>query len=187
MRTLLFALTAAALGVSSAFLVACGDRNDLIPRNDASAIVSDLDRASTLYSQEECRAAQAAVGSAESRASRLPSKVNSDLRATLAENLQTVLDEIRQQCGKTQTTQSTQTTATTPTTTVTTPTTDTTPTTTTTAPPPTTTTTTPPPTTPTNSGGNGGSGDSGGTPSGQGLRLRGKGKHKYGNQGGAEG
>jgi hypothetical protein len=172
MRPLLLALIAAALGVSSAFLVACGDRNDLIPRSDADAINADLDRASSLYSQEECRAAQAEVIRAEGRADRLPPEVDSDLRQTLGENLQTVLTKIREQCGKTQTTQTTQTTATTPTTTATTPTTTTTtpPTTTTTTPP---TTTTEPPTTQTTTTE---SGDSGGTPPGQESRNRGKAK-----------
>jgi hypothetical protein len=172
MRTLLLALIAAALGVSSAFLVACGDRNDLIPSDDAAAINSDLDRASSLYSQEECRAAQAEVIRAEGRADRLPPEVDSDLRKTLGENLQTVLNDIREQCGKTQSTQTTQTTATTPTTTTPTTTTETTPTTTTTAPP--TTTTTTPPTTETTTTD---SGDSGGTPPGQESRNR-KGKDK---------
>jgi hypothetical protein len=170
MRTLLLALIAAALGVSSAFLVACGDRNDLIPRSDADAINSDLDQASSLYDQQQCRASQRAVGRAQSRAGKLPSEVDSGLRRTLGENLQTVLDKIRAQCGKTQTTQTTQTTATTPTTTATTPTTTTTaPTTTTTTPP---TTTTAPPTTQTTTE----SGNSGGTPSGQESRKRGKDK-----------
>jgi hypothetical protein len=172
MRTLLLALIAAALGVSSAFLVACGDRNDLIPSSDAAAINSDLDRASSLYSQEECRAAQAEVIRAEGRADRLPAEVDADLRRTLGENLQTVLNDIRTQCGKTQSTQTTQTTATTPTTTTPTTTTETTPTTTTTAPP--TTTTTTPPTTQTTTTD---SGDSGGTPPGQESRNR-KGKAK---------
>lgn len=163
MRTLLLALIAAALGVSSAFLVACGDRNSLIPRSDAAAIQSSLDEASSLYSQEECRASQAAVVRAQGRARDLPDSVDSDLRTTLAENLQHVLGRIQAQCGKTQTTQSTQTTATTPTTstepTTTEPTTTSSPPPTTTTSPPPTTTTTAPPTTDT--------GPSGGTPPGQ--------------------
>ena len=163
MRTLLLALIAAALGVSSAFLVACGDRNDLIPRSDADAINSDLDQASSLFSQQECRASQRAVGQAQVRAGRLPPEVDSRLRRTLGENLQTVLDRIREQCGRTQTTQTTQTTATTPTT-ETTPTTTTTTTTTPTTPP-TTTTTTPPTTETTQTTTE--SGASGGTPPGQ--------------------
>lgn len=163
-RIFLLVLTAAALGVSSAFLVACGDRNDLIPRSDASSIESDLDQASDLYAQQECRQAQAAVVRAQGRADDLPDAVDSDLRSTLSENLQHVLQRIQVQCGRTQTTQ---TTATTPPTTETTqtttapPTTTTVPPTTTTEPP---TTTTAPPTTTDSGGTPAGPGGSGGSP-----------------------
>jgi hypothetical protein len=163
MRTLLLALIAAALGVSSAFLVACGDRNDLIPKGDAASLQSDLDQASSLYGHEECRAAQRAVLRAEGRADALPDKVDADLRTTLAENLQHVLGRIQAQCGKTQSTQSTQSTATTPTTPTQPTTTTTEPTTTTSAPP--TTTSAPPPTTTSETTD---TGDNGGTPAGPG-------------------
>ena len=116
MRTLLLVLLAAALGASSAFLVACGDRNSLIPPSDASAIQSDLDRAADDHAAEECRRAQRHVIRAQDRAQRLPAEVDSDLRKTLTENLEVVLRDIVASCGKTQSTQSTQTTATTPTT-----------------------------------------------------------------------
>jgi FtsZ-interacting cell division protein ZipA len=165
MRKLLLVLIAAALGVSSAFLVACGDRNDLIPQPDASAIKSDLDRAAADHAAQECRLAQADVRRAQDTAERMPKEVDTDLRRTLADNLQVVLQDIQASCGKTQSTQSTQTTATTPTTPTETTQTETTttetqPTTTETQP----TTTEAPPTT-TDSGGTppgGGSGGSGG-------------------------
>jgi cell division septation protein DedD len=147
MRSVVAVLLAAALGVSSAFLVACGDRNSLIPKGDAAAMQSDLDRASQFYDQEECRRAQAAVRSASGRAQRLPSGVDADLRATLRDNLDTVLERIVEKCGKTKTNTTptqTQTTATTPTETTQT-TTETTTTETTTEPPPTQTETVPEP------------------------------------------
>jgi hypothetical protein len=157
MRSVVAVLLAAALGVSSAFLVACGDRNSLIPKGDAAAMQSDLDRASSHYEGEQCRAAQADVRQARARAERLPSGVDADLRSTLEANLDTVLERIVARCGKTTTTTTptqTQTTATTPTETTQT-TTETTTTQTTTEPPTTTTseTTTEPPA---NSGGSGG-------------------------------
>jgi hypothetical protein len=170
MRTLLLAFLAASLGVASAFLVACGDRNDLIPSSDASAVESDLDQASVACEGNNRAAALAAVDRARARAGNLPSEVDVDLRKTLGENLGVVRERVAADCQRTQTTQSTQTTATTPTT-VTTPTTsETTPTTTTTAPP--TTTTTAPPTTQTTTD----TGSSGGTPPGQESSNRGKGK-----------
>jgi cell division protein FtsN len=160
MRTVVVVLFAAALGVSSAFLVACGDRNSLIPKGDASAMRSDLDNASALYAREECKASQRAVLDARSRAKSLPAAVDHDLTATLQQNLDIVLSRIKSQCGKQTTTQTTATTATTQTQTHTTQT-QTTPTTTQTQPPTTTTTEPPPPTQPTpapvpNPGGSGG-------------------------------
>lgn len=140
MRSVVAVLLAAALGVSSAFLVSCGDRNSLIPRDEAALMQSDLDQASELYDREECRAAQAQVRVAAARADRLPAAVDAELRAKLQENLQTVLQRIVERCGKTRTTTTptqTQTTATTPTETTQT-TTETTTTETTTEPPPTT-------------------------------------------------
>jgi cell division protein FtsN len=163
MRSAALALVAALLGVASAFLVACGDRNDLIPKDDAAAIESNLDQASALYSREECRAAQAQIAEAQARASRLPSSVNGDLRTTLEQNIQIVLRRVQEQCGRTQTTQTTQTTQPTVTETVpteTTPT-ETQPPTTTTQPPPPTTTTAP---SPPPAGGGGSGNGSGGTP-----------------------
>ena len=115
MRTLMLALVAAALGVSSAFLVACGDRNDLIPPGNADAIQADLDRAETNFGKEECRAAEADVQRARSRAEKLPGEVDAELRRTLNDNLRHLLSRIQADCGKGRSTQSTQTTATTPT------------------------------------------------------------------------
>lgn len=163
MRWLPILLLAAALGVSSSFLVACGDRNGLIPRSDANAIRSDLDQASSLVAGQRCRAAEAAVVDAQATAAEVPRTVDSGLRTTLDDNLQHVLSRIRADCGKTTSTQKTNTTPTQtqPTTTTTQPTTtETTPSTTTTAPQP-------PPTTTTNQSPPSGSG-SGGTPAGGG-------------------
>jgi hypothetical protein len=167
MRSVLMSLIAVALGLSSAFLVACGDRNDLIPRSDAAAINADLDRAASLYRREECRAAQAAIVDAQSRAIELPDRVDADLRRTLRENIDHSLQRVRAECGRTQTTQptqTTQTTATTPTRTTQT---------TTETEPTTTTEPEPPPTTDGDqdggeNGGGGRDGGSGGTPPGGG-------------------
>ena len=164
MRWLPILLLAAALGVASSFLVACGDRNGLLPSSDADAINSDLDQASSLVDAQECRRAQAAVVDAQATAAELPRTVDADLRSTLGDNLQHVLSRIRAQCGKTTSTQKTNTTPTQtqPTTTQET-TTQSVPTTTTTEP------TQPPETTTTDEGGsNSGPGNSGGTPAGGG-------------------
>jgi hypothetical protein len=168
MRWLPILLLAAALGVSSSFLVACGDRNGLIPRSAADGLRSDLDQASNLVAGQRCRAAEAAVVRAQATAAELPRTVDADLRQTLDDNLQHVESRVRADCGQTTSTQTTNTTPTQtqPTTTTAQPTTtETTPTTTTTEP-------SPPPTTTTDDGGSSGSG-SGGTPAGAGGGGRG--------------
>jgi hypothetical protein len=164
MRWLPILSLAAALGFGSAFLVACGDRNGLIPPSAASAVKSDLDKASSLVDAQECRRAQAAVGDAQATAADLPSSVDGALRTTLSDNVQQVLSDVRTECGKTTT--PTQTTNTNTVTTQT-QTTNTQPTTTETAPTTTTTEPTPPPTTTSSPSPNGG-GNNGGTPAGGG-------------------
>ena len=164
MRWLSILSLAAALGFGSSFLVACGDRNGLIPPNAANAMKSDLSQASSLVDAQECRRAQASFGDAQATAADLPSTVDSSLRATLDDNLQHVMSRIRAECGQTTSTQTTPTTTTQTQPTTTQPTTtETVPTTTTTepTPPPTTTRSTPSP--PPSGGGN-----SGGTPAGRG-------------------
>lgn len=176
MRLATALLLAAALGLASAFLVACGDRNSLIPRGDAASINSDLSSASSNFAAQECRRAFGNLASAKQKADALPGSVDAKLRANVSENISVVDAKVHQQCGKgqpttptqTQATQATQ--ATQPTTTATTP-----PPTATTAPPPTTTTSTPPPPT---AGGNSG----GLLPPGQAKKqLRGK-AERHGHQ-----
>jgi hypothetical protein len=164
MRWLPILSLAAALGFGSAFLVACGDRNGLIPPGAASAVKSDLDKASSLVDAQECRRAQAAVVDAQARAAALPSTVDGALRTTLSDNLQQVLSNVRTGCGNTTPTQTTNTN----TVTTQTQTTNTQPTTTETVPTTTTTQPKPPPTTTTSTPSPKGGGNNGGTPAGGG-------------------
>jgi hypothetical protein len=164
MRWLPILSLAAALGFGSAFLVACGDRNGLIPPGAADAMKSDLDQASSLVAAQECRRAQASVLDAQATAADLPSTVDAQLRSTLGDNLQHALTRIRAECGKTTSTQTTNTN----TVTTQTQTTATTQSTTTETAPTTTTTETTPPSTTNSSPGPGGGGNSGGTPAGRG-------------------
>jgi hypothetical protein len=164
MRWLPILSLAAALGFGSAFLVACGDRNGLIPPGPASAMKSDLDKASSLVDAQECRRAQAAVVDAQATAAGLPSSVDGALRTTLSDNLQQVLSDVRTGCGSTTPTQTTNTN--TVTTQTQTPTTHTQTTTTETVPTTTTTQPTPPPSTSTTTPSPSGGGNNGGTPAG---------------------
>jgi hypothetical protein len=161
MRRAVAILLALSLGLSSAFLVACGDRNKLLPQSDASAINAKLDSASSAVSARNCTAAQDAVGTAERQAQSLSGKVDSKLQATLQANLEHVASVAQTSCTQSTQTKSTVSTATTPTQTTTEPTTPTTEPTTTTTQPPTTNTQPPPTTGTTDTGQSGGIGPGG--------------------------
>jgi len=154
-------LLAALLGVGAAFLVACGERNTLIPAGDAERIKQNLDAADEAVADEKCERAQRAVERAQEHAAELPRKVDSKLRQNLNAGLANLAARAQVQCRpKTTTTETTPTeTATTPPTTETPPT-ETTPT--ETAPPE----TTPPP--PDGGNGDGNGDDTGGTGPGNG-------------------
>lgn len=157
MRSLLVVLAAAALGLSSALLVACGDRNHLIPATAADALNSDLDQASSALDAQECRRARRALAQALGRADNLPPSVDPQLRANLAKGLSHASERVRAGCRRKTPTVTTPT-ETTPPPTTTTPPTPTQTTTEHTTPPPTPTT---PPSPPSNSGGTGSGGTGG--------------------------
>jgi hypothetical protein len=154
-------LLAALLGVGAAFLVACGDRNGLIPAGDAARIKSDLSAVSSAVDAGNCDAAGVAATRVRGDILKLPSSVDRSLVDRLNEGASALSDRAPVQCTQaqtqtqappqtTETTTSTATTQTdtTPTDTTTTDTTPTDTTTTDTTPTDTTTTdTTPPPTT----------------------------------------
>ncbi len=184
MRPLAIVVAAAALGLSSAFLVACGDRpSGLIPASQASVLNDDLDKVSSDVSAQECKRAQAEAADGLAHVNDLPAQLDARLRERLTEGFNHVRDRVVAECGKQDTTTSTTPTETTPTqapTTTETP----TPTATTPTPEPTTPSPRPTPTTPPSpsppsdgggsggtppSGGNGGSGGSGGSGGGNGT------------------
>jgi hypothetical protein len=115
MRRAAAILLALSLGLSSAFLVACGDRNKLLPQSDASGINANLDSAASAVSARNCTAAQGAVGTAERQAQSLSGKVDSKLQATLQANLEHVASVAQASCTQSTQTKSTVSTATTPT------------------------------------------------------------------------
>lgn len=165
MRSLLVVLTAAALGLSSALLVACGDRNGLIPPTAADALNADLDEASSAVDSHECKRAQQALAKALDRADGLPPSVDPRLRENLAKGLAHASERVGVGCRRKTPT------VTTPTETVPPPTTPPEPTPTQTTTEHTTPTPEPTPTTPSppsDSGGTG-SGDGGGRGDGQGA------------------
>jgi len=155
-------LLPALLGVGAALLVACGERNSLIPATDADRIKQNLDAVEEAVGDEKCERAQRAVERAQEHAAELPRRVDSKLRQNLNAGLANLAARAQVQCRPRTTT----TTETTPTETATTPPTETTPT--ETEPTETTPTeTTPPPPDGGDDGGNGN--DGGGTSPGNGT------------------
>jgi len=165
MRKVAAILLALSLGLASAFLVACGDRNKLLPQSDASAINDKLDSVASAVAARDCTTALDAVNAAERQAQSLPGKVDPKLQATLQANLEHVASRAQTAC-----TQSTQTKSTVLTTTTPTQTTQSTETTTTQTQPTTETTTTqaPPTTQTTDTGQSGGVGPGNGAGRGNG-------------------
>ena len=163
MRKAVAILLALSLGLASAFLVACGDRNKLLPQSDASAINAKLDSVASAVAARDCTAALDAINAAERQAQSLPGKVDPKLQATLQANLEQVANRAQAAC-----TQSTQTKSTVSTTTTPTQTTQSTETTTTETQPTTQTTTTqaPPTTQTTDTGQSGGVGPGNGNGNG---------------------
>jgi hypothetical protein len=169
MRRAVAILLALSLGLSSAFLVACGDRNKLLPQSDASAINDKLDSVSSAVAAHNCTTVQDAINAAERQAQSLPSTVDRKLQATLQANLEHVATVAKAACTQsTATTTKTTTIPTTPTTPTTQPTTPTTEPTTPTTQPPTTTSQPPPTTGTTDTGQSGGVGPGNGNGNGNG-------------------
>jgi hypothetical protein len=115
MRRAAAILLALSLGLSSAFLVACGDRNKLLPQSDASAINSKLDSVASAVAAHNCSGALDAVSTAERQAQSLPGKVDPKLQATLQANLEHVATRAQAACTQSTQTKSTVSTTTTPT------------------------------------------------------------------------
>jgi hypothetical protein len=147
---------AGALGLCLAFLVACGDRNGLIPQSSADRLERQLDAASSALDDRRCAQAGQAALQGQNEAAGLPASVDPRLRRRLVDGFGRLARIAPRDCARETTTTET---TTTPTQTETTPTqteTTTTPTETQTTPTIPTTPTTTTPTTPTTPDGTGG-------------------------------
>jgi hypothetical protein len=146
---------AGALGLCLAFLVACGDRNGLIPQSRATQLEHQLDSVSSALDNRRCAGTAQAAIQGQNEAAGLPASVDPRLRRRLVDGFGRLARIAPRDCAQETTTTET---TTTPTQTVTTPTIPTTPTTTTPTQTVTTPTipTTPTTTTPTTPGGTGG-------------------------------
>jgi hypothetical protein len=103
-------LAAFVLGAGSAFLVACGGGDNLIPSGDASSIENALSQVSSDFDSGRCSAAQDAVTKLHSALLNLPDSVDSRLRTRLRQGVNNLDTRVRQTCTAAQTqTQQTQT------------------------------------------------------------------------------
>lgn len=133
------AIVIGALGCAAAFLVACGDRNGLIPGNQASSLSSALDGVSAACSRGNLAAAQDAAAQFQQEVAQLSARtVDRQLLRDLRQGAATLEQLVPNDCEKVQETLPTVTetspTVPPPTTTPTTPTTPTVPPATTTTP-----------------------------------------------------
>jgi hypothetical protein len=154
MPALVRLVLAGALGLSLAFLVACGDRNGLIPRRSADNLERQLDSVSSALDDRRCAASGQAALTGQNEAAGLPASVDPRLRQRLVTGYGRLARLAPRDCAReTTTTETTTTTTPTATTTTETTTTPTTPTETTPTTPTETTPTTPTTTNPSGTGG----------------------------------
>ena len=104
MRFLLVCLLAGSLGIASAFLVACGDRNDLIPQSNADAIKQQVDSVESAAAARQCEQAKRAVLRAQREGERLPDEVDRKLRANVDDALARLGAVVQRTCTQTRTT-----------------------------------------------------------------------------------
>jgi hypothetical protein len=107
MRFLLVCLLAGSLGIASSFLVACGDRNDLIPKSNADAIKSQVDSVESAAAARRCEQAKRAVLRAQQEGERLPDDVDRELRANVDDALARLGAVVQRTCTQTTPTQTT--------------------------------------------------------------------------------
>ena len=106
---LLSSLVALALGVATAFLVACGG-DGRIPASDASRVNNALNDVAANFRAGNCQAAEQAVARARGALLNLPSSVDSGLRDRLRAGVANLSQRVPATCGQAQTqTQETQT------------------------------------------------------------------------------
>jgi hypothetical protein len=175
-------LLAAALGLATALLVACGGSSKLIPAGNADALSQQLDMVSTAVQDHNCTDAVSQARDLRAAIMKLPRRVDAKLRRALRQSADELIVHAQQDCSDTQTdTVATDTTTvpSTPTqTTPSTPSTSSTPSTPSTSSTPSTPSTPSPPSTPTGPTGGGtkpGNGGGGGGNGGAGTGNGGKG------------
>jgi hypothetical protein len=104
---ILSSLVALALGVATAFLVACGG-DGRIPASDASRVNNALNDVAANFRAGKCQAAEQAVARARGALLNLPSSVDSGLRDRLRAGVANLSQRVPATCGQAQTQTQTQ-------------------------------------------------------------------------------
>ena len=99
---ILSSLVALALGVATAFLVACGG-DGRIPASDASRVNNALNDVAANFRAGKCQAAEQAVARARGALLNLPSSVDSGLRDRLRAGVANLSQRVPATCGQAQT------------------------------------------------------------------------------------
>jgi hypothetical protein len=119
MRVRRFVSFAAALllGAAAAGLVACGDRSDLIPSDDASRLKERIAAVRAAMEAGDCQRAIAEAGAVQAQARLLPDDVDPRLRRRVRSGANALATEVPEDCqARTETVETTPETATTETT-----------------------------------------------------------------------
>jgi hypothetical protein len=93
--------TALALGAATAFLVACGSNDNLIPSNNASSLENALSQVSSDFQAGRCQAAEQAVSKVNGELVNLPDSVDPRLRSRLRSGVANLDARIRATCTET--------------------------------------------------------------------------------------
>lgn len=96
-------LAALLLGAATAYLVACGGNDNLIPASDASRVENALNEVQADFRAGRCQEAEAAVAKAKGALLNLPDSVDSRLRDRLDAGVAKLSEEIPATCGQAQT------------------------------------------------------------------------------------
>jgi hypothetical protein len=95
-------LTALALGAATAFLVACGSNDNLIPSGNASSLQNALSQVSADFDAGRCQAAEQAVTKLNGELVNLPDSVDPRLRSRLRSGVTNLDERVRATCTETQ-------------------------------------------------------------------------------------
>ncbi|MCW3016415.1 MAG: hypothetical protein JWO02_3507, partial [Solirubrobacterales bacterium] len=88
------------LGAGAALFAGCGDRSNLIPRQDASALSTNIAAVQAAVNARNCGVSDQALSQAQARVTNLPDSVDSRLRQRLLNGLNTLRQKAETECSQ---------------------------------------------------------------------------------------